>query len=86
MIEKKHIITGSNNIPLRKVKVEPYGFDKMYMDKELIEDKLYQLIDQFNERSITSVEFYSILLHKTDPFLDRNGRTCMILFANDDII
>ena len=49
------------------------------MDKELIEDKLYQLIDQFNERSITSAEFYSMLLHKTDPFLDRNGRTCMIL-------
>ena len=42
------IITASNNITLRKVNVKPYGFDKMYMDKELIEDKLYQIIDQFN--------------------------------------
>ena len=33
-------ITTLNNITLEKVKVKPYGFDKMYMDKELIEDKL----------------------------------------------
>ena len=41
LIETNNIITGSNNITLRKVNVKPYGFDKMYMDKELIEDKLY---------------------------------------------
>ena len=40
LIEINKIITGSNNI-LRKVNVKPYGFDKMYMDKELIEVKLY---------------------------------------------
>ena len=33
-------IAGSNNITLRKVNVKSYGFDKMYMDKELIKDKL----------------------------------------------
>ena len=33
-------ITTLNNITLEKVMVKPYGFDKMYMDKELIEDKL----------------------------------------------
>ena len=27
-------ITTLNNITLEKVKVKPYGFDKMYMDKE----------------------------------------------------
>ena len=32
---------GSNNFTLRKVNVKPYGFDKMYMDKQSIEDKLY---------------------------------------------
>ena len=58
----------------------------MYMDKELIEDKLYQIIDQFNERKITSTEFHSILLNKIHPFYDENGRTCKILFANDDIM
>ena len=26
----------------------------MYIDKELIEDKFYQITDQFNERKITS--------------------------------
>ena len=30
----------------------------MYIDKDLIEDKLYQLIDQFNERKINHRDFY----------------------------
>ena len=35
----------------------------MYLGKELIEDKLYQIIDQFNQiiRKILSIKFYSIL-------------------------
>ena len=86
LIEISNIITSSNNITLRKVYVKPYGSDKIYMDKELIEDKLYQIIDQFNERKITSTKFYSILLNKIHPFYDGNGKTCKILFANDDII
>ena len=36
LIEIKDIVTCSYNITLRKVNVKPYGFDKMYMDKELI--------------------------------------------------
>ena len=32
----KNIITGLNNITLIKVNVKPYGYDKMYMDKDLI--------------------------------------------------
>ena len=40
----------------------------MYMDEDLIEDKLYQIIDQFNERKITPAKFYSILLNKINPF------------------
>ena len=56
------------------------------MDKELIEDKLYQIIDQFNERKIKSTKFYSILLNKVHPFYDGNGTTCKKLFANDNII
>ena len=56
------------------------------MDKELIENKLFQVIDQFNERKITSTKFYSILLNKIHLFYDGNGRTCKILFANDDVI
>ena len=48
LIEKNNIITGTNNITLRKVDVKPYGFDKMYMDKELIENKLYEIIYRFS--------------------------------------
>ena len=49
-MEINNIITISNNITLRKDYVKPYWFDKMYMDKELIEYKLDQMIDQFNEK------------------------------------
>ena len=55
------------------------------MDKALMEDKLYQIIDQFNERKITSTKFYSILLNKIHSFYNGNGKTCKIQFANDDI-
>ena len=49
------------------------------MDKDLIEDKLYQIIDQFNKRKITLTKsFYSILLNEIHPFYNRNGRTCKI--------
>ena len=60
----------------------------MYIDKDLIENKLYQfnerkIIDQFNERKITPAKFYSILLNDIHPFYDGNGRTWKILFGND---
>ena len=41
LIEINSIITDSNNVTFRKVNVKPYGFHKMYMDKELIDDSLY---------------------------------------------
>ena len=47
-----YIITGVNNITLRQVNVKTCRCDKMYMYKDLIEDKLYWLIDLFNERRI----------------------------------
>ena len=50
---------GSNNIILRNINVKPYRFDKMYMDKDLMEDRLYQIKDQFNQRKITPEKFYS---------------------------
>ena len=79
LIEKNNIITGTNNITLRKVDVKPYGFDKMYMDKELIENKLYEIIDRFSERKITSTKSYSIPLNKIHLFYDGNGRMCEIM-------
>ena len=64
LIAFTNIVTGLNNITLRKVNVKSYSFDKMYMDKDLVEDKLHQIINQFNERNFTSTNFYSILLNK----------------------
>ena len=77
--------TDSTNITLRKVNVKPYGFDKMYMEKDLVEHKLYQIIYHSNERKITPAKFYSIRLNKMHPF-DGNGRTCKVSLASDDKI
>ena len=85
-IEINNIITGSSNITLRQVYVNPHGFDKMYMDKDLLEDKPYQIRDRFNEKKITPTKFYSILLNEIRTFYDGNGRRCQILFANGDKI
>ena len=79
LIEINNIITGSNNIILRKVNVKPYGFDKMYMDKKVIKNKLNQILDQFNERKITTAKFYSIL--KIYPFYDGNGGSDYMLLS-----
>ena len=84
-IEINSTVVDLNNITLRRVNVRPQGFDKMYMDKELIEDKLYQTIDQFNERKISNTKFYSILFKKNHSFYDGIGRMCKILVTNSDI-
>ena len=60
--KNNNIITSSNNITLKKVKVEPYGFGKMYIKKYVFKDKLYRVIYQFRERKITLIQFHSILL------------------------
>ena len=75
------MIIGSS-ITLRKVNINPYAFDKMYMNKDVIEDKLYQIINQFNERKITSTKFYSMFLNKIHPFYDGNSkalRYCLLM-------
>ena len=51
-----NIITGWNNITLRKVYVKTCRFNKMYMDKDIIEDKLYQIIDHFTKREFTPIK------------------------------
>ena len=77
-----NIITGLNNITLRKVNVKPYQYEKKYMDKDFKKNKLYPLIDEFNERKINHRDFCSILLKYIHSFYDRNGRTCKILFVS----
>ena len=45
LIQINNIIAGSNNINLKKVNIKPYGSDRMCMDKNQIEDKLYRITD-----------------------------------------
>ena len=80
LITLSNIITDSQNLFLRNVKVKPAGFDKMYFDKSLIEQALYLLVDKFNERKVTHNQFCNIFLDLIHPFTDGNGRTCKILF------
>ena len=52
LTELNSITTCSNNITFRNVNVKPYEFKEIYMYKNLIEDKLYQIIDKFNETKL----------------------------------
>ena len=65
LIEINYIIADSNKTALIKVNVKPYGFDKINVDKELIEDKLYQIIDYFNEICICKVLFITLKQNTT---------------------
>ena len=75
----KTIIIDLNIIGLREIIVKPYGCDKMHMDKHWIEEKLYQLIDQSNERKINHRGFPFILFGSTYLFCDKNGRTYYLI-------
>ena len=48
----------------------------MHMAKDLIKDKLNELIDQFNESKNNHRNFYFRFLGNMHPFYDENGRTC----------
>ena len=74
LIYINNIITGSNNITLRKVNVKPCLYDKINIDKDLIKDILYQLADQFSERKINHRDFYCTLLNNMHPFYDGNRK------------
>ena len=52
MVACLSLLGGTNNITLRKVNVNTYGFDKLHMDEDLMENKLFQIIDQFNEKKV----------------------------------
>ena len=66
LIEINNIITSSNNFTLRKVNVKPCEFNKIYMDKKLIENKLYQIIDQLNERKVTSTKYIYFMMEMVE--------------------
>ena len=80
LISINNIITNSDNQTLRKCEVKPAGYNKHYMDSDKIESALYNLVDKFNERQISTITFCKKFLDEIHPFKDGNGRTCKILF------
>ena len=74
LITLNNIITNSNNISLRQINVKPAGYNKQYMHFNQIEQELYRLIDQFNDRYISKRYFIKKFLDGIHPFLDGNGR------------
>ena len=85
LVDINNIIISSNNIAVTKVNVQACGYDKIctYMDKDLIEDKLYELIDQFNERKINSRNLHFALLNNVSSFYDANRRILVTLFVTN---
>ena len=55
----------------------------MYMDKELMEVKLYQIIDKFNKRKIRFTKSHLIVLNKMQPFIMKETiepvRYCLLM-------
>ena len=82
LIHLNNLITGSNNLELRKVNVRPAAYyTEFYMDWRGIESALYALADHFNGRLITKKDFCERFLNDIHPLKDENGRICKILFA-----
>lgn len=86
LINIDKIITGSNNISLGKCNLKPSGFEKMYMDKDLRKDKLYQLVDQYNERKINYKDFDSEFLNNIHLMMGMEGLARYYLLANISIV
>ena len=82
LITLNNYITSSNNLSLRQINVKPAFYNKQYMDFRDIETELYILIDQFNDRYISTRDFCKKFLDEIHPFSDGNGRTLKILFED----
>lgn len=61
LVDLSNIMTGSNNFTLRKANARPHRYEKIYMVKDSTEDKLYELIDQFNKEKDSHRDFHSEL-------------------------
>ena len=81
LIHLNNLITGSNNLELRKVNIRPAGYYRSYMDWHNVEFALYALVDYFNDCLITKKDFCERFLNDIHPFKDGKDRTCKILFV-----
>ena len=60
-------ISSIINITFRKLNVKPSGFDKGYVNNDLIEFTFYQKLGQFNEIK-TTTKFFLIILNEIRQF------------------
>ena len=60
-------ISSIINITFRKLSVKPSGFDKGYVNNDLIEFTFYQKLGQFNEMK-TTTKFFLIILNEIRQF------------------
>ena len=60
-------ISSIINITFRKLNVKPSGFDKGYVNNDLIEFTFYQKLGQFNEMK-TTTKFFLIILNEIRQF------------------
>ena len=82
LIEVNNLKLGKNKTELRKLNVKPAGYaTNPYFPWWCVESSLYILLDEFNERSITNIDFSDCFM-EIHPFLDRNGRTYKLLFIS----
>ena len=82
LIEVNNLILGKNNTELRKVNVKLAGCTtNPYFLWWCVEISLYLFLDEFNERHVTNRDFCHCFM-EIHPSLDRNGRTCKLLFIN----
>ena len=80
LLTLNNIVTSLRNIGLREVNVYPAGYySKMYLDKRYIENALYSLVDQFNDRLISHKDFCETFLNQIHPFRDASGITICFL-------
>ena len=81
LITLNNIITDSQNIGLRDINVKR-GFDKIFMDKSLIEPALYQLVDEFNERKVKHnnfVIYFEIWYILFEMEMDEHAKLCLLI-------
>ena len=81
LIHLNNLITGSNNLELRKGNVRPAGIYRSYMDWHNVEFSLYAFVDYFNDHLITKKGFCERFLNDIHLFKDGSGRACKMLFV-----
>ena len=55
----------------------------MCMDEQLIADKQYQILDQFNERNISHIDFHLVFPKNKHSCDEENWRPCKILLSRN---